>query len=119
MNGFAGFVQAYIKPSRWWRRHKTIELTIWPRFVAQRLCPHVHKNPVMWSHDLKTVTFQCIDCHKRIEEVNDCAHGEVAWASWENIKGVDIPHSFRCEHCHAPLFNKDLPKDVKITPYGK
>jgi hypothetical protein len=116
--GFAGFVQTYIKPSRWWRRHKTVQLTIWPRFIAQALCPHIHKNPVMWSNDLKKVTLQCIDCHKRVEEAIDCNHSEVTWASWENIKGVDIPHSYRCELCGCPLWNKDLPKNVKITPHS-
>jgi len=72
----------------------------------------------MWGLDNSTITFQCLDCHKNLKEVNDCAHGEVTWGSWETIKGVDIPRSYRCEHCHAPLFNKDLPKGVKITPHS-
>ncbi len=119
MSGIAAFLQTYIKPSRWWRRHKTVELTIWPRFIAQALCPHVHKQPIMWGFpDSKSITFQCVDCHKRIVEVNDCAHKAVTWSSWETIKGMDIPQSFRCENCGASMFTKDLPKDVKITPHS-
>lgn len=116
MSGIAGFVQAYIKPSRWWRRGKKIELTVWPRWIAQRLCPHIHKQLVMYSVEEKTRTMQCLDCHDQITENNNCVHPEVSWGSWETIKSTPIPTSFRCEACGVQLFNKDLPKDVNILP---
>src|SRR5271163_4106557 len=96
--GIAGFVQAYIKPSRWWRRQKSFQITLWPRWAAQILCPHLHKQLWMYSVEAKTITSQCLDCHKNVTEHNDCAHGEVTWGSWETIKGTEIPRSFRCQH---------------------
>lgn len=115
----AGFVQTWIKPSRWWRRSRTIQVTIWPKFIAQSLCPHVHKNPIMWGmtgDKQNTVTYLCVDCHKRIKEVNECAHGEVSLSAWEDLNGQKIPHSFRCEHCGQPLAPSQLPKDSTVVP---
>jgi hypothetical protein len=116
-----------MKPSRWWRRHKSIEVTIWPRFLAQALCPHIHKNPIMWSTGKRTM--QCVDCHKRIEEINDCVHGEVIIASWEDLTtsergpfkpGMPVgkPTGFRCQHCGEYLQINEVPENsiIDLSP---
>jgi hypothetical protein len=112
---FAGFVQQYIKPSRWWRRHKSIEVTIWPRFLAQALCPHIHANPFMWDIENNTRTMQCIDCHKRFTEATNCAHGEVEVSMHELVEGKMIPYTFHCTHCGMPLDKTEVPKGAVIT----
>ena len=67
----------------------------------------------MWDTEEKTVTRQCLDCHKHITEVNDCAHGEVSvWATSDNELKDDW--SFRCEHCGITLDYTNLPHNVKI-----
>ena len=47
-------------PSRWWRRPRSIQFTLWPSWLAQALCPHTSKT--FWSED-KTV-WRCEDCYK-------------------------------------------------------
>lgn len=121
------FIQQYIKPSRWWRRQRTIQVTVWPRWLAQILCPHARKQPVMWDAANKTKTDLCLDCYKHIEEVNDCIHGEVRVHAMETInlgnapapfggkKSAQlIPRSFLCEHCGVELALGDLPHDARI-----
>jgi len=46
--------------SRWWRRPRKIQISIWPDWLAQALCPHKAKS--FWSED-KTV-WKCEDCFK-------------------------------------------------------
>ncbi len=60
-----GFVQAYFKPSRWWRRRKSIEITVWPQFLAQALCPHDAKVyfGVSDTPEEKNI-WRCEDCFK-------------------------------------------------------
>jgi hypothetical protein len=111
----AAFVQQYIKPSRWWRRHKTVEITIWPRFLAQRLCPHKFKQMIMWDTEEKTKTSMCLDCHKHILERNDCAHGEVHGHMYETEGIRLVPRSYLCDHCGVELEPKDLPTEVRIA----
>jgi len=57
---FAGFMMAIQPPSRWWRRPRSIQFTLWPSWLAQALCPHTPKT--FWSED-KTV-WRCEDCYK-------------------------------------------------------
>jgi DNA-directed RNA polymerase subunit RPC12/RpoP len=117
----AGFVQAYIKPSRWWRRRKSVEVTIWPQFLAQALCPHVASHPIMWDTERKTITYQCIDCHKHITEANPCAHGGVVPHSTDRFAKETIVRSYLCAQCGLELQPSELPKDAKVVypPYEK
>jgi hypothetical protein len=111
----SAFLQQYVKPSRWWRRHKTIQVTIWPKFLAQILCPHIHKQLVMWDVEKKTKTHMCLDCHKNVEERNDCVHGEVRVHGVETVLNRLVPFSYVCEHCGIELERKDLPSGATVT----
>jgi hypothetical protein len=113
----AAFLQQYVKPSRWWRRRKTVQVTIWPRFLAQALCPHARKQAIMWDVEAKTKTGMCLDCHKHILERNDCAHGEVQVSVWETANGQSelVPRAYRCEHCGVGLEAKDLPPGARVA----
>lgn len=57
---FTGFLQIVNAPSRWWRRGHSFRITIWPEWLAQRLCPHQSKVP--FSVDGKS--WRCDDCFK-------------------------------------------------------
>src|SRR5260370_1275305 len=106
---FAGFLQEYVKPSRWWRRQKTVEITIWPRFLAQALCPHGPKRMIMWDVESKLKVSMCLDCHKHIEERNDCAHGEVHGHMYETEGTRLVPRSYLCDHCGVEVAARDEP----------
>ena|SRR5271157_2834814 len=119
----SAFIQQYIKPTRWWRRQRSIQITIWPKFLAQALCPHIRKNMVMWDVAKKLKTSLCLDCYKHIEEINDCEHGEVRVHSVETVNlgqgrrsAQLIPRSFLCGHCGVELQPQDLPDGVRVTP---
>ena len=111
---FAAFVQQYVKPSRWWRRHRTVQITVWPRFLAQALCPHIRKQTIAWDVENKTKTSMCLDCHKHVEETNDCLHGEVQVSMWETEGTELVPRAYRCDHCGVGLEMKELPSGVQI-----
>jgi hypothetical protein len=124
----SAFLQQYVKPSRWWRRQRTIQITVWPKFLAQALCPHENKQMIMWDVATKLKTSLCIDCYKHIEETNDCAHGEVSIHAVETINLSNapapfggrrsaqlIPRSYLCEHCGVELETKDLPHGVRVV----
>lgn len=113
---FQYFVQQYVQPSRWWRRARTIELTIWPRFLAQALCPHLLKQTIMWDVVGKSKTSMCLDCRKHINETNDCAHGEVTvFASTQDAKTQQpIPVTFQCTKCGVELKYTDMPRGVVV-----
>src|SRR5271157_5242087 len=117
----SAFIQQYIKPTRWWRRQRTLQITIWPKFLAQALCPHLTKQLISWDVEKKTFTRMCLDCHKWIEEANDCAHGEVRIHAVETVNigqgrrsAQLIPRSFLCEHCGVELDAQNLPPGVKV-----
>jgi hypothetical protein len=40
---FSGFVHFVSAPSRWWRRPRNIQVTLWPTWLTQALCPHERK----------------------------------------------------------------------------
>jgi len=111
----SAFLQPYIKPSRWWRRKRSIQVTIWPQFLAQALCPHARKSMIMFDVENRTKTSMCLDCYKHIEETNDCEHGEVRVSVMETVGGQLVPRGFRCEHCSVELEVKDLPRGVRIA----
>lgn len=111
----SAFLQAVCQPSRWWRRQRTIQVTVWPQWLAQWLCPHLKTHLIMWDVQQKTKTVICFDCYKRIEEINDCAHPEVLVHAVETIGKQLLPRSFRCEHCGVELSLQDLPDGVKIS----
>jgi hypothetical protein len=113
--GLAAFIQQYVKPSRWWRRQKTIEVVIWPRFLAQWLCPHNYKQMIMFSVEEKTKTSMCLDCHKHVLERNDCAHAEVHGHMYETEGTRLVPRSYVCDHCGVELAQKDLPTGVRVA----
>lgn len=110
----SAFLQAYIKPTRWWRRHKTVQITVWPRWLAQALCPHIKKQTIGWDVEQKTKMSLCLDCHKHLLEVNDCAHGEVSVFVVETVENQLVVRSYRCEHCNVELQPKDLPHGTRI-----
>lgn len=115
---FSLFVQQYVKPSRWWRRQKSIQITIWPRWIAQAFCPHASKQPMMWDVDKKLIASMCMDCHKHIEQTNDCIHGEVLVHVVETVGRQLLPRTFRCQHCGAELELKHLPHGVRVLHGG-
>ncbi len=115
-----GFVQAYFKPSRWWRRRKSIEITVWPQFLAQALCPHIHRQAVMWDIENRTITYRCIDCHKHTLVANPCGHSRrVSPYATERFAGMTTPRSYLCEDCGMELQSSELPRDAKVVypPY--
>jgi hypothetical protein len=97
------------------KSHRTIRFTVWPRFLAQARCPHIHKQPIMWDVDSKTKTNMCLDCHKHIEESNDCAHGELSVCVAETLGKQFVPRCYRCELCGVEFEMTDLPKGVRIV----
>jgi hypothetical protein len=118
----SAFLQAVCQPTRWWRRHRTIQVTIWPQWLAQRLCPHLKTHTIMWDTEGKTITSICYDCYKHIKTPNPCPHGEVRTHAVETINIVPgrrsaqlAVRSYKCEHCGVELEPKDLPVGVKIT----
>jgi len=66
MSSLQGFLQIIPPASRWWRRGKKIQITLWPDWLAQALCPHNHKtffsdfNKV----DENQIVWRCEDCFK-------------------------------------------------------
>ena len=112
------FLQQYVKPTRWWRRRRTIQLTIWPRWIAQALCPHKPKQLIGFDVEARIKTSLCLDCHKHIDEHNDCFHGEVSVCMMETVGTQLIPRSFRCEHCGVELSPVDLPDGVMVKNIG-
>lgn len=115
--GLTGFLQQYVRPSRWWRRHKTVQVTVWPRFLAQWLCPHlpVRKQMVAFDITAKTKISLCLDCHKQVLEPNDCVHAEVRGHMYETEGARLVPRTFTCLHCHVELQPTDLPEGVQIS----
>jgi hypothetical protein len=109
------FLQAIVKPTRWWRRQRTIQVTVWPRWLAQALCSHRKTHLISWDVQKKIKTVICFDCYKQMEEVNECAHAEVLVAVVETVGRQLVPRTFRCEHCGVELNLGDLPDGVKIT----
>ena len=111
----SAFLQQYVKPTRWWRRRRTIQFTVWPRWIAQALCPHIPKQMIMFDVVLRTKTSLCLDCHKHLEEINDCVHAEVSVCMVETVGAQLVPRSFRCDHCGVELEMHQLPTDVKVS----
>lgn len=118
----SAFLQQYIKPSRWWRRRRTIQVTVRPQWLAQALCPHVRKQLIMWSVEDKTKTSLCLDCYKHIEEFNYCVHDEVRVRVLETREITPghrsaqlVPRSYLCEYCGVELEPKDLPHGVRVV----
>jgi hypothetical protein len=110
----SAFLQAIVAPTRWWRRQRTIQVTIWPKWLAQALCPHLKTQLVMGDVKKKTKTSVCFDCYKHITESNDCVHSEVQVWVVETVGNALIPRTFRCQHCGMALEACDLPPGVVI-----
>lgn len=92
-----------------------MEITIWPRFLAQAFCPHGPKRMIMFDVAEKTKTSMCLDCHKHILEHNDCIHPEVHGCMYETEGTRLVPRSYSCDHCGVELEPKDLPAGVHIA----
>ena len=56
---FSGFLALIPKPTRWWRRPRNIQVTLWPDWLARALCPHEVKD---FFSDDKTI-WRCRDCY--------------------------------------------------------
>jgi hypothetical protein len=97
------------------KSQRTFQVTVRPRFLSQALCPHIHKQLIMWDVDSKTKTSMCPDCHKQIEEYNDCAHGEVRVCVVETVGKQWVPRCYGCELCGVEFEMKDLPEGVRIV----
>ena len=110
----SAFLQAIVAPSRWWRRQRTIQVTIWPKWLAQRLCPHLKTHLIMWDVEKRIKTSVCYDCYKHIQTSNDCTHSEVQVWVVETVGAALIPRTFRCLHCDVMLRACDLPPGVVI-----
>lgn len=50
-------------PSRWWRREKTLRITLWPQWLAQRLCWHPVFRPWIGMEG-EDASYRCEDCYK-------------------------------------------------------
>lgn len=70
--------QAYIPPTKWYRRAIQIRITLWPRWLAQFLCDHScmeEVNPQGWDFTSVGVYFNddylftCRDCHHLLRHV--------------------------------------------------
>jgi len=116
---FLELLQQFTKPSRWWRRQKTVQVTVWPRFVAQALCSHPRKQLFVIGKTNKIS--RCIDCYKYTEEPNDCFHGEVLESIAKTAAGGAYirVHEYHCEHCGVKLEGEDLPSGVFVTTRGE
>jgi len=97
------------------KSQRTIPGTVGPRSLAQSLCPHIHKQLVIWDVDSRTKTNMCLDCHKNIEESNECAHGELSVCVVETVGKQFVPRCYRCEHCGVEFEMTDLPKGMRIV----
>ena len=66
-------------PSRWWKR----EHTLWPRWLAQRLCDHRDSYHAGFGHDTSTGThttlLRCSDCYKLSTIPTACKHPFKRW----------------------------------------
>lgn len=99
--------QQYIPPTKWWRRQIRIQVTVWPEWLAQLLCPHEHVRPFTWGE--KDITVQCCDCYRRITKPNVCTHpDELLQADAFEYEGPhalpfedrkEIPVGWHCENC--------------------
>lgn len=118
MGNFSAFMQQYVRPSRWWRRRRTLEITVWPRWLAQLLCPHPKRQMAGFDVEAKTKMSMCLDCHKWLLERNDCAHGEVQVCMMETVGGRLVPRTYRCDHCDVELERKHLPEGVRVSHPG-
>jgi len=61
----ANFVQILPAPTRWWRRGYKLQITLWPDWLAQALCPHDAKVyfGVSDTPDEENI-WRCNDCFK-------------------------------------------------------
>jgi hypothetical protein len=104
-------------PSRWWRRERVIQISYWPRWLAQLLCPHEEKNPYSWAMDgSNRISYNCVDCYKRIVETNTCAHTHIHVNAWirSSANGEDIPKGWKCSSCGMPL--SKVPEGSIVEP---
>jgi hypothetical protein len=97
------------------KSQRNVQVAVRPRSLAQALCPHLHRQLVMWDVDSKTKTNMCLDCNKHIEESNDCAHEEVRMCVVETVGKQLVPRCYGCDLCGVELEMKDLPKSVRIV----
>jgi hypothetical protein len=66
MSLVSNFVQVINPPSRWWRRGHKLQITLWPDWLAQALCPHKTKTFFSDFNDVDddSTIWRCEDCFK-------------------------------------------------------
>ncbi len=57
-------ITAYIPPTKWWRREHSIQVPVWPRWLAQWICPHVTTHVVAWGDTEQENINACSDCYR-------------------------------------------------------
>lgn len=72
----------------------------------------------MFDVDSHSKTSLCLDCHRHIEEFNDCLHYEVSVSMVETVGTRLVPRSYRCDHCGVELEERHLSSDVWITNFS-
>lgn len=50
----------YNPPTKWWKRQHSITITIWPKWLAQKLCNHSAPKP---SWITSNTCYSCPDCY--------------------------------------------------------
>jgi hypothetical protein len=69
-------LETYIPPKNWWRRERKVQVSIWPRWLAQLLCPHEVVGVMAFSSNVGetsgTLHSQCSECYKKFK-----THGHI------------------------------------------
>jgi hypothetical protein len=61
----SNFMMSIPPVSRWWRREHKIQITLWPDWLAQALCPHKPKTFFGPSDEPQDKNmWRCEDCFK-------------------------------------------------------
>jgi rubredoxin len=113
-------VQAYEKPSRWWKREFRVTISLWPRWLAQWLCNHRyttytwgfgHNTSGVGTH---TTMLRCSDCYKISIVPTTCEHPFNKWEvlTWEEISNgaggtKKVPLEWYCTDC-GYIFTKEM-----------
>jgi hypothetical protein len=113
------FFEPIEKPSRWWKREIRVTISLWPRWLAQRLCNHENTKTWGFGHDTNTgahtTMLRCSDCYKLYMVPTTCKHPVRKWEvlTWEEIPNGGggtsrVPSEWYCTDC-GYSFTKEMP----------